>query len=312
VTQRYIYEKINHIDSVPFKSFVASLEGSCPHLHNDYEFILLLKGQFGVRISGVEFKMSAGDILLINSGEIHSIFGCEEGNICLFVQFHPDVLLDVLSLQNKRFHFYLNSCNHANRIKTDYIYFVNMVANIGLMLMEKDLGYEFHLRSEFYQLLGGLFKYTIYDVYYSNNYNSIDEDNANLDKLTEYIEKNYINDLDTEDICKYLGMSRSTLYRFMKNKLGLSLNEFIRYFRIEQAKRMLKSTDYSISHIAVICGYTNIMSFYRAFKKETNKTPQDFKEKGDQVNTDKRIQGYVSYNDNEAQQLVRKYTRMTK
>lgn len=266
--------------------------------------MLLLKSQINVRVSEAKYTMTAGDILLINCDEIHSFFECEEGNICLFIQFSPGVFWDVLAVKNRRYYFHLNSCDRAVRLKSSYSSFVRLLAQLWLLKFEKAPGQEFLLRAGFYQLLGDLFAYTNYDLYYTDDNLPATSNHVVLEKLTRYIEQNYVNDLSTDEICRHIGMSRSTLYRFMQSSLGLSLNEFIRYYRIEQAKKQLVETGWTISHISALCGYQNEMTFYRSFKKETGKTPQDFRKAHESVNKDMRIQGYVAFNIPEATQLI--------
>lgn len=312
MNNQYTYEKIDHSDAHHFNCFVESLESSCPHWHNDYEFIFLLKGSFCVRIEEKKYNAKTGDLILVNSRKVHSILDCEKGNIALFIQFSPVVLLQLLGLENRRFDFYLNSCNDEINIYKNIDYFKELVLRIGLILVEKKDGYAFYSHSKFYQLLGDLMSYTIYDTYYNNEDNTFDEDTIMLDKLTNYLRKNYREDLTADDICSFLGVSRSTLYRYMKKKIGLSLKSFINYFRIEKAKKLLLSTNYNISDIAGLCGYSNQPTFYRAFEKELDMTPNEFREKKEiKDNEDnEEIRGYVSYNQDEAFGLIKKHLEM--
>ncbi|HLV10777.1 MAG TPA: AraC family transcriptional regulator [Halanaerobiales bacterium] len=307
-----VYEKIDHSNMLPFKCFITSLEGSCYHWHEDYELIFLLKGEFSVWMRGKESLMQAGDLLLVNSKEVHSIQKCQEGNIAFFIQFQPDIFLKLLEVKNRRYYFYFNSTEKKAKIKKDYSYFRGLVASIGYVIFEKKPGYEFHACSDFYRILGDLFLYAIYDVYYMSDRKYNNDDNFILDRLTEFVRENYMEDLKTDDISNQLGVSRSTLYRYLKNKLGISLSSFINYYRIEEARKLLRSTDYTVAHIAGICGYSNQTSFYRAFKRETGMTPNKFREKEGEMQraeeeNDQRIKGYVSYSNQEAYELVREY-----
>lgn len=305
---KFLYEKIAHTSPLQFKCFIASLEHSCPHWHEEYEIIILLKGRICVRNNGRKFKMCTDDILLVNSREIHSIFECSEGNICLFLQFNPNIFMNIDSEENKKLNFYLNTCDQTIKSMISPNHFIKIIATIWLLSYEKKPGYKFHMRSKFYQLIGDLLAYTIYDECYTC-YNQISENEIiTLNKLINFIQKNFREDINQEDICRYLGMSRSTLYRFTNNTLGMSANSLINYYRIDEAKKLLKNTDYPISHITTLCGYSNDTTFYRAFKKETNKTPNEFRKGGINVNSsDGRIQGYMPYDYREVYIIIQKY-----
>lgn len=308
-----VYEKIDHCKPLPFECFITSLEKSYYHWHEDYEVIFLLKGNFSVWMDGNEYNMNAGDFILVNSKEVHSIQKCKKGNIALFIQFEPDILLKMLDLKNRRFYFYLNSFNGKWRQGRDCNYFRKLFANVGLAVFEKKNGYEFYASSYFYHFLGDLFRYVVYDIYYIDDDKYTNDDNIILDKLTEFVKENYTDNLMTDDLCDYLGVSRSTLYRYLKDKLGMSLTSFINYYRIEEAKKLLRNTDYDITHISGICGFSNQPSFYRVFKKETNMTPNEFRKKEGQIekeeeDQDQRIRGYTSYSNQEAYELLKEYS----
>lgn len=303
-----LYEKIDHPSAFQFKCFTASLESSCPHWHDDYEFIVLLKGEICVRNNGRKYNMHTGDIMLINSREIHSIFDCSKGNICLFLQFDPALIIENTNdVRNKIVNFHLNTCDSTIKAKIEPSHFIKTVANIWLLAHEKKEGYKFYLQSKFYGLIGDLFRYAIYDERYPCTDPMSENNTLILDRLTSYVQERYNEEINQDDICKHLGMSRSTLYRFMKNYLGISVNDFIHHYRIKEAKNFLKNTNYSISHIATLCGYSNETSFYRAFKKQVKKTPNEYRTEGVIENHDDRIQGYTSYDNREAYKLIKKY-----
>lgn len=309
MNNQYIYEKIDHSTRLPFKCFVTSIKSSCPHWHSDYEIIFLLKGEISLWDEGRKYKMKEGDLLLINSKNVHSIRGCQDGNIILFIQFHPKYLLNYLDIENRRYKFYLNSCEEKNKIKKSFYYFKELAASIGLIIFEEDPVYKFYSLSKFYQFLGDLLSYIIYDIYYVDESQYSDEDQIILDKLMKFIKDNYMEDLKTEDICDYLGVSTSTLYRYMNDRVGISVKSLITYYRMEEAKSLLINTKYSISHIADLCGYSSQATFYRVFKKEFHITPNEFRERGEKRvdETDQGIKGYVDFNNNEAYELMIDY-----
>lgn len=86
-------------------------------------------------------------------------------------------------------------------------------------------------------------------------------------------------DLELDDFCKELGMSRSNLYRKIKAITGLSPNEFVRNFRLETAARMLKESNLSVSEIYVAVGFNTHAYFSSCFKKHFGVSPTEFVKK---------------------------------
>jgi AraC-like DNA-binding protein len=64
---------------------------------------------------------------------------------------------------------------------------------------------------------------------------------------------------------------------FSKYFENLSFGEYIRKLRIEKAMHLIESTDYSLTEIAYLTGFSDQSHFTRIFKKQTGKTPTLYK-----------------------------------
>ena len=58
-----------------------------------------------------------------------------------------------------------------------------------------------------------------------------------------------------------------------KEIVGISFKEYLVLFRLTEAKKLLLSSDLSISDIAEKVGYVNVNNFIRIFKEKENITP---------------------------------------
>ncbi|MFT4536901.1 MAG: YesN/AraC family two-component response regulator, partial [Saprospiraceae bacterium] len=70
-----------------------------------------------------------------------------------------------------------------------------------------------------------------------------------------------------------MSLSESQLNRKIKKLTGKTLSIFIRYVRLQQAKKLLLSTDHNISEIAYSVGFNDPAYFSRTFSKEFNLSP---------------------------------------
>ena len=59
--------------------------------------------------------------------------------------------------------------------------------------------------------------------------------------------------------------------------IGVSVTKDMTRGRMERAKRLLSSTNLTVSEIAHRCGYVNGYSFMRKFKEECGQTPTEFR-----------------------------------
>ncbi|MBQ8510177.1 MAG: helix-turn-helix transcriptional regulator [Clostridia bacterium] len=98
-----------------------------------------------------------------------------------------------------------------------------------------------------------------------------------LNRAIEYIRSHMSRDLHINTICQAVHTNPSTLnWRFQRG-LGMSVGAFVNDTRMNWAKRLLISTTFSISDIAVQCGYDNVYYFSTAFKKKYGMPPTAFR-----------------------------------
>ena len=69
------------------------------------------------------------------------------------------------------------------------------------------------------------------------------------------------------------GMSRRTFTNQFKARTGRTWLEYVNALRIERAQELLRETDRKVTSIAFQCGFEDLSTFYRAFKRITGNTP---------------------------------------
>jgi len=98
-----------------------------------------------------------------------------------------------------------------------------------------------------------------------------------LDRLLAFMEKNYQDsNLNVELLCVELEMSRPQLYRKLQTLTGLSVQEFIKSFRLKKAAAFLRSGDQRISDIAYLVGFSDPQHFSKSFKIQFGKSPTQY------------------------------------
>nr|WP_315133000.1 helix-turn-helix transcriptional regulator [uncultured Flavobacterium sp.] len=98
-----------------------------------------------------------------------------------------------------------------------------------------------------------------------------------MKKLDEEIIKNITDqNLSVESLSEIMNMSRSTLYRKIKDISDLSPNELINIVRLKKAAELLLNEDYKMYEIAEMVGYKSQTSFGRNFQKHFKMSPSDY------------------------------------
>jgi AraC-like DNA-binding protein len=96
-------------------------------------------------------------------------------------------------------------------------------------------------------------------------------------KATRYIHQNFSHSLNIEKLAWEAGMSVQYFRRLFRIYHECSPVEYIRNFRIERAKDLLKVSYYTIGDIAEKLGFPDLYYFSRVFKQVTGETPSDFR-----------------------------------
>jgi len=100
------------------------------------------------------------------------------------------------------------------------------------------------------------------------------KDNSSIpEKIRQYIDFNYMNNISVLTISNYFGYERSYLYRIFKNHLGVGIKEYIIKTRMEHAQILLKK-GYSVGNTSLAVGYNDQTNFSKAYKKHFGESPK--------------------------------------
>ncbi|MBQ9321422.1 MAG: helix-turn-helix transcriptional regulator [Eubacterium sp.] len=98
-----------------------------------------------------------------------------------------------------------------------------------------------------------------------------------FEPVIQHIRENYDKEIMLDDLMEICGLSKSYFIREFKKQIGSTPHEYLLAYRLRQAKQMLQTSGHSIEEIAEECGFNSTSHFARAFKKENQMTPTDFR-----------------------------------
>jgi len=95
--------------------------------------------------------------------------------------------------------------------------------------------------------------------------------------LTNLVEENLSDaNFTVKEMCKAMGMSRTSFYHKLKALMDVSPNEFLRTVRMKKGRKMLLEYDYNVSEVAYNVGFSDAKYFGTLFKKYYGETPSTF------------------------------------
>jgi len=98
-----------------------------------------------------------------------------------------------------------------------------------------------------------------------------------LQKITRFIEENTDNpEFAVPYLSASLGMSQPVLYKKVKAVTNLSVNDFIKFIRLQKAAQLVEAGQLSVQQVAAAVGFTDSKYFSKEFKKQFGVTPSDY------------------------------------
>ncbi|MEO6328844.1 MAG: AraC family transcriptional regulator [Ginsengibacter sp.] len=110
---------------------------------------------------------------------------------------------------------------------------------------------------------------------FDNSFNQ--HETERLNKVYEYVFKNFRKRVSLEEIAKLLHMTPTSFCRYFTMKNNKPFSRFVTEIRIKHACEMLTETDASVAEVCYDCGFNTLSNFNKQFKETTLKKPTEYK-----------------------------------
>lgn len=118
----------------------------------------------------------------------------------------------------------------------------------------------------------------IVETFSESMFNYIPSRNSELIRQAMiYISERFNTPLTLNEAAAHVHLNPSYFSGLFKSCAGCSFKEYLNMVRIEESKRLLTNTDFSIIDIAVSVGFEDQSYFSKVFKKYTGLTPKQFR-----------------------------------
>lgn len=268
-------ENVDYIPQKHVRIWYNNEKGSYDlHYHDAIEIILCVENQTIIKTTDKTYILNVGDILFIPSQELHELIFEDWGIRFIFLldtkflTYYDDFkLLDLIFIKPRLFtsdtEIYHEIYN--NLMQMVDIYFENLPF------------WELDIHAKFMMLISQIGKY------YQNCKLSDDkipkkQKYNNMQTILNYIDSNYTSDISLEETASKLGFSKFYFAHLFKKHTNITFYNYLIHKRIQKAQSLLKYDD-SITDIAMQSGFNNLTTFCRAFKKITNYTPSEYRNK---------------------------------
>lgn len=288
----YWKEENVYIDGVPCQ-FLCHLENRNQagmvypaHYHDYIELLFGLSGTFKVYLNGFYHTFTGGDLVLINSHEVHQIDSLsEDGGQYIVVRFMPDLIYNRMSQNHFELEYLLpfitEDARHEKVIPYSEIQdtmLPDLFHNIMTESHVRDYGYELAIKNHIGSIFLWILRYWHRSGEHPENYRQADRQLYEmLNPVFHYLSVNYEKPVRASEMAELCNLSPSYFSRSFNRLMGMSFNEYLNYIRVSEAEKLLISTPLSITEIAVTVGFSTSSYFIKIFKVYKNLSPKQFR-----------------------------------
>lgn len=240
------------------------------HWHRGIEVIVPIHGATETWIDGRAYHVEPGHFLIVNSRNIHS---------CRCVEPHQDYYGFAIQI---RYEFLEQCFEKFSEYEFDTYYEGEALDEINAVI--GDMVDTYKVQQDFsgmkfkalaYQLVYLLLKHVMHPAEHPEV--SSDNNRNRLSEVLNYIDDNYQNITDVQEIAETFHMSYGHLAQLFRSTLHTTITEYLNSVRIRHIENDLLTTDLPVSEICLKHGYDNTKSFYREFRKRHDMTPKEYR-----------------------------------
>ncbi|MBE6650932.1 MAG: helix-turn-helix domain-containing protein [Ruminococcaceae bacterium] len=236
-----------------------------PHWHEHTEILFFTKGGCSFFCDGHTFEVREGDIVVINSTQVHS-YTATDGvaeHYCMHLTptFFSDVDFQNVQIQN---------------LIRDDAYATQLIKKIRNRKYIKKKGNDLMMKSHAYALLAHFLK----KYSYKEDTEETKKNTDNLKRMEDvfsYIDAHYNEDISTSELASLMFVSVSYFCRFFKKVTGTTSAAYISELRIKKSLTLIENTDLGMAEIAERVGFDDPNYFSRVFRSVTGITPSEYR-----------------------------------
>lgn len=261
---------------LPFKLFLfEGKDGKYirdKHWHRSVEIFAVKDGSLNFFLNEKKYHLQAGDFVLVNSNEVHSIYA-PDPNETIVLQIPLGSFAGYYT--EEQFIWF----SHSEKSDDERVF--SLLNEMYERNTECRMGYELQMLSCFYQLEYLLVtRYRKLEVHEELLKNT--KQLKHLGVITGYLKEHYTEDISLEKLAGIFGYSPSYLSRMFQKYAKINYKDYLQSVRFEHAVKELEETEHQIGDIALNHGFPNSKAFSNLMRKKYGYLPNEYRKMRDE------------------------------
>jgi AraC-like DNA-binding protein len=256
------------------------------HYHDHIEILFCLSGQFHIFLDGKGYSFTIGDMVVINSMEVHYILAASSGiNKYIVIRFNPELLYSTTQTVFESKYvlpFTMKTSNHQKLFtydETKDTFIPDLVQKITQEDNAKKYGFELAIRTHIGEIFLWILRSWNEKGLDLNLTQALNRTNIKrLQTVFNYVDEHYDQPMTIDDVAKLCVMSYSYFSRFFKASMNQNFSAYVNFIRVSKAESLLTTSELSITEIALTVGFSTSSYFIEQFKRHKRMTPKQFRD----------------------------------
>lgn len=254
------------------------------HWHDNNEILFMHEGHAVFYIDSQAAEAIPGDILFVNSGQLHSGYSLDHRRVVYdAVVFHPSLLANQSPdpYQLKYISPFIDG--HwafpvkIGRDSAEYSLYQKPLQSLISEFREKQPGHELAIKSLLIQMTVAVYRGFYAGGKNQDVYEPYARETERFKKLITHIAQKYDQKISVQEAAAIVNLSPTYFCKAFKRATGRSFVEYLNLYRVNVAAEMLRIGELPVTEIASKIGFCNINYFDKVFKQYKKVTPSRFK-----------------------------------
>lgn len=270
-------EVIQHPQINGLSVFFDTVDYRTPHLHSEFEFLLILKNPLEVVCEQRVFVAHPGSLILFNPNQLHEFHKIEESCTFLCIQVSPKCfsfsypVLEQIVFEKLTAEPFLEEAE-KKKLKEDLL----MLASV---YFKREAEYELLCVSKVAEVLHLMLTHVPYRHITSSEVAEQNTRNARMQRLISFVDQNYMHKIRLSDFAELEDRSLSYLSHFIKDNLNQTFQEYVNFVRFNAACKQMNESHLRLLDICMDTGFSDYRYFSETFRRRTGLTPEEYRKR---------------------------------
>lgn len=275
----YVREQFNFKDEFHFMLFETAARQALVHCHDCLEINYVLQGSGDYIIEQKNYPIQKGDIFIINNAERHMAVHDKDFSILVMV-FDLQFIWDNAKEYDYLRPFFNRNDHFSNRIRTDnesYLELCNYIQKIVKEYEERLDGWQMIVKASVMLFLAVLYRYYQKNNELGGDIKSFHKSYERIRPILDYVHSHFLEPIGLDELAKQVMLSKTYMCSYFKDIMKMTIFEYIEQVRINHGCMLLKTSDSSITEIALQSGFNSTPYFNRIFKRILGTSPSAYR-----------------------------------